>query len=286
MWSTASAWEPVDGSPERQIGELGWHTDYVSAYRQAREEKKQLVIFFHDPRQPQVADIYTRDVLASPELLNSLSGMVRAILPLNATLPSRDAAGNPGTPTLLVANPAFKYLQKRQGLVIIDLVNPKDSFHGQVVSAHPFGAGRYYTTGSTRIVLDLPRATATQRALVYAVRIHPEAPQSTRGKAHPLLFKQAAHHSALMAQYGSVGHHDWGTRSSIISSAVGSSPSEVAASSYSGDNLIDAAKECVSMWRGSSVHWIMVNAAQGTYGYDMVKAPSGQWYATGIFTGQ
>jgi hypothetical protein len=83
-----------------------------------------------------------------------------------------------------------------------------------------------------------------------------------------------------------VGHHDWGTRSSVISSAVGYSPSEVAASSYSGDNLIDAAKECVAMWRGSSVHWIMVNGTAGMYGYDMVKAPGGQWYATGIFAGQ
>jgi hypothetical protein len=277
----------ADGTPERQIGELAWHTDYMAAYREARNEKKQLLIFFHDPQQPQVTEVYSREVLASPELVKPLSGMVRAMLPLDATLPPVPGEEDkPAARKKLVDDPAFRHLQKRNGLVVIDLVDSKDSFYGQVVSAHAFHPGRYYTVGSTKIVLDLPRATITQRALVYAVRIHPEAPQSTRGKGHPLLFKQAKIHSALMAQYGSVGHHDWGTRSSVISSAVGYSPSEVAASSYSGDNLIDAAKECVAMWRGSSVHWIMVNGTAGMYGYDMVKAPGGQWYATGIFAGQ
>src|SRR6516165_9586579 len=61
-------------SPEvRKIGGLDWHIDYSEAYRQARDEKKMLLLFFRDEASPRIADIYERDVLASDELKDPLS---------------------------------------------------------------------------------------------------------------------------------------------------------------------------------------------------------------------
>lgn len=296
-----------------ELGTLAWHTDYVEAYREARAEKKQLLLFFYDPKQPNVKGSYETTVLAHRDLAKPLGTMVRVVLPIDYTLPDfskpadktgdqpseaegtktdgttvtvRKVAAPQPVPEPLLHHRSFGHMQRKCGIAVIDLVDEKDAFHGQVVSAHPFTDGQHYSLPNTRIVLGLPRATITQRTLVYAVRTHPEAPQSTQGQANPVLLDQAAHHSALMAQYGSVGHHDWGTRSSQVASQLGVSPVEVAATSWSANGIIDAANQVVAQWRGSSAHWWMVYAAQGKYGYDMVKTPSGAWYATGIFTGQ
>src|SRR5690606_22205942 len=104
--------------------------------------------------------------------------------------PSQGAATANAPKTIrLLAHPAFRYMQNQHGLAVLDLVNPRDSLYGRVVSAHQFRPGLHYTPHTTKVVLQLPRATITQRALVYALRIHPEAPQSTQGTAHPVLFE-------------------------------------------------------------------------------------------------
>src|SRR5262245_51302799 len=67
-------------SPEvRKIGGLDWHVDYSEAYRQARDEKKLLLLFFRDEANPRIADIYERDVLASDELKEPLAKVVRVV---------------------------------------------------------------------------------------------------------------------------------------------------------------------------------------------------------------
>ena len=291
-----SASEPVAASQVRTIGKCEWHTDYVAAYRAALAERKQLLLYFYDPQHPQVRESFEKNVLAHPDLHKPLTKVVCAILPYNVAAPGSDtvsaekSTGSAETakkqPKRLLDHHAFEHMRNKPGLAVIDLVDKKDTFHGKVVSAHPFNPGTTYTLPTTRIVLGLPRATITQRTLVFAVRTHPEAPLSTQGLGNPVLFQQAAHHSALMAQYGAVGHHDWGTRSNQISATLGNSPVEVAGTSWGGGNLIDAANEVVAQWRGSSTHWWMVSASQGRYGYDMVRTPGGQWYATGIFLGQ
>src|SRR6266478_2391592 len=43
-------------SPEvRKVGGLDWHIDYSEAYRQARDERKMLVLFFRDEAAPRIA---------------------------------------------------------------------------------------------------------------------------------------------------------------------------------------------------------------------------------------
>jgi hypothetical protein len=59
--------------------------------------------------------------------------------------------------------------------------------------------------------------------------------------------------------------------------------SEVCAESWPGENLVEAAVECVRCWRLSQGHWSAVRAAHRLFGYDMKRGSNGIWYATGIF---
>lgn len=264
----------------RKIGDLDWYTNYSTAYKKARDERKMLFIFFRDEHKPQLADLYLNEVLPNADLVEPLSEVVRVVVPLDAERPLRI----PETPGLtLLSHSSFKFMYGRQGIAMIDLTDPESDLYGQVVSAHPFTPGKHYTVRGTKLVLGLPTGTVTQRALIYAVRLHPAAPVSTTdGKCHGFLCEQARQSSKLMAAYEAVGHHDWGYRSGEIAVKTGKSAQEVAA--VSGNrSLIDAAIEVVDMWYGSPAHWGIMSSPATIFGYDLVRAPSGNWYGTGIF---
>ncbi|MBI3864092.1 MAG: hypothetical protein HY290_19590 [Planctomycetia bacterium] len=264
----------------RMIGKLEWHVDYAAAYRAAREERKMLFVFFRDDDHPRIADIYENDVLASSEMTGALEKVVRAAVPLKAMRPFRIPELADRT---LLSHDSFKYMYGRQGIAMIDLTDPASELHGQVVSAHPFTPGRHYTARGTKLVLGLPRGTVTQRALIYAVRLHPAAPVSTTdGKCHSYLCKAARDSSQLMASYGSVGHHDWGTRQGDIAARTGRSAMEVAAMSGN-RNMIEAAIELVDQWYGSPAHWGIMSAPAAIFGYDLVHDAAGNWWGTGLF---
>ena len=275
--SAALRLTPFEG---RTIGKLEWHTDYSDAYREAREARKMLFVFFRDEGHPRIADFYEHDVLASGELHDALHAVVRVVVPLTTAQPIRD----PEVPEApLLKHDSFKYMYGRQGIAMIDLTDPDAALHGQVISAHPFTPGRYSTVRGTKTVLELPHGTVTQRALIYAVRIHPAAPVSTTdGKCHAYLCKMANESSKLMSQYGSVGHHDWGNRYGIIAAQTGRSASEVAA--MAGNiGLIDAAIQVVDQWYGSPSHWGIMSAPAAIFGYDLVRDSAGNWWGTGLF---
>jgi hypothetical protein len=270
-------WLSPDG---RKIGDLEWHTDYTQAYRQARDERKMLLIFFRNEANSRIAGFYERDVLTSAELRESLSRVVRVVLPLDAVRPFRA----PEIPDLkMLDHSSFKYMYHRQGIAMIDLTDPDSELYGMVVSAHPFTPGMHYTVRGTKLVLNLPKGTVTQRALVYAVRLHPAAPVSTTdGKCDSYLCKQARHSSNLMMAYGSVGHHDWGTRYNEIAAAKGKSAMEVAAMAGN-TGLIQAAIQVVDQWYGSPAHWQIMSAPASIFGYDLVHDSAGNWWGTGLF---
>ncbi len=167
---------------------------------------------------------------------------------------------------MLLQTSSFAYLYGGAGLAVLDLSSDKSPTFGQVISAHAFSGRQAYGVQAVQTILTLPPGTVTQRALVYAMRMHPERPQSVWGSAHPVLMQHARLSSQLMVQYGSVGHHDWGNRLSQIGSQAGLSPFEVAASSYGASPLIDAAFELVQNWRGSPAHWGACRHRSGTSG--------------------
>ena len=84
---TAQAEEAQPVENTRQIGDLAWHTNYGTAYRQARDEHKQLLLFFRDEKDLLTAGQLEQNVLAKPELKATLSKMVRAMIPTTAMAP-------------------------------------------------------------------------------------------------------------------------------------------------------------------------------------------------------
>ena len=282
--STAPETEPG----QRQIGSLAWHTDYASAYREAKEQKKMLFIFFRDEKQPRVADSYESKVLASDGLKEHLSACVRVVLPLGARVPVGNAAesgsSNAANPMRLIDHSAFQFQARQQGIAMVDLVDSKKTFYGQVVSAHPFTQGRHYTVGSTRTVLGLPQGTVTQRTMLYVIRMHPERPRSCNGnqRCNNYLLTQAASPSRYMANANQAGHQGWDSRFQQISGALGGRGVSEVAVQGSGRTLVDAAQDCLNLWRSSSSHWSAVSGNSWQYGYDMKRAADGSWYATGL----
>jgi hypothetical protein len=121
--------------------------------------------------------------------------------------------------------------------------------------------------------------------MIFAVRTHPEGPQSTKGTFHPVLASEAQSHSVHQAQIRVQGHHSWETRFHRINSRVQGLATEVVAESWGGESLVDAAIECVRSWRHSPGHWGAVRASHRDYGYDIRRGANGIWYATGIFSG-
>ncbi|MCG8586150.1 MAG: hypothetical protein MI757_15690, partial [Pirellulales bacterium] len=81
------------------------------------------------------------------------------------------------------------------------------------------------------------------------------------------------------------GHQRWDERFRSIKARISSDlvPVEVCAESWPGENLVEAAIECVYSWRRSDGHWRSVSAYHPIYGYDMARGTNGVWYATGVF---
>ncbi|MES2792117.1 MAG: hypothetical protein V4719_21050 [Planctomycetota bacterium] len=279
---TAQAEDVKPAENTRQIGDLSWYTDYSAAYRQAKEEHKQLVLFFRDDKDLLTAGQLEQNVLAKPELKAPLSKMVRAMISTTTEAPLGKDAKPEDKPVRVLDYNAFVHMQKQAGLAIVDLVDEKDHLYGKVVSAHPFSSNTLTSVGSVKIMLELPRGTITQRVLTYVLRVHPEQPASVWGNGDPVLFEQCRIASQLMVNYGSVGHHDWGNRSAFVGSRFGSSPMEVA-SIGGGATLFEAAQSAVNVWRGSGVHWGMMITPNRFFGYDMVQSSNGTWFANGIF---
>lgn len=260
---------------------LRWLTNYGEAMAQADRQVKMLLIHFYDPANPKQSERVEQDLAENLEVRERLERYVLVRLPLDATIQVH------GKPLKLLDHKAYIHLQKGQGVVIIDYANPQSEHYGQVVSALPFKTGKYYRYHGEHIpvLLDLPAGTLTQRTLMFAVRIHPEAPASTKGVKHPHLIAEAKSHSNYQAEIGVQGHHHWDTRFQRIGQKLpgGLMAQEVVAESWPNETLIDAAVDCVASWRQSPGHWGAVKRRQPLFGYDMRLGRNGIWYATGIF---
>ncbi len=267
--------------PPREPAELEWLTDYPQAYRSAERQERMLLVFFCQPDEGSLGSRFEREVLAHPEVRRRLAGYVAVKVPLDARV---DLAGQE-EPAELLKTPAFAEMLGREGLAILDFVHKERKHYGCVVSTFPFLRSRPYNVKETQVMLDLPPGTLTQRTLIYAVRTHPDKPASTSGKIDPTLVEEAESHSDHQARIRLQGHHNWETRFHRINARLGGGllAKEVCAESWPGENLVEAAVECVRCWRLSSGHWSAVRAAHQRFGYDMKRGANGIWYATGIF---
>ena len=212
-------------------------------------------------------------------LQRRLQSMVLVRLP-------RDYRISTDSETPLSKHTAFKELVGRTGIAIIDLKNSDASYYGKVVTALPFSSGKYYRWRAShlKVALGLPPGTITQRTMIWAVRIHPEAPASTAGKPHSALAAAATQHSANQARTQVQGHQGWDSRfHQVRSSANAGDAKEVVAESWPDQNMIDSCIDCVDSWRHSPGHWSAVRGKHRLFGYDIRRGRNGIWYGTGIF---
>lgn len=270
--------------PRRQeedhpVVEPAWLADYGRAVDAAETEKRMLLIYFCREDGSGGCREFQSQTLADKEVVAGLKAYVLLKLPTDAKVSLE------GSATVLLKDASFAEMVGLPGIAIVDYSDPEAPYYGQVVSTFPFLRGRAYTPAQVNVILDLPPGKLTQRTLIYAIRTHPEGPQSASGKLDAYLASEAESHSQYQARIRLQGHHAWETRFQRINRRLpwGLLASEVCAESWPGECLLEAAIDCVRSWRQSSGHWSSVRAFQPVFGYDMRRGSNGIWYATGIF---
>lgn len=256
-------------------------TDYTVAYRKAKSEKKQLLVFFHPDGKSFFRDKRQFRSLSNAQAWKQLDRFVLASVPLSETVRVK------GKSKKVVDHAAFHDLRASGGVAIVDLEKPKAATYRRVISLLRFESGGYYTFEPRHVpmIMELPRGSLTQRSLIFAVRIHPEKPQGANGRFHNALAKEASSHSRDQAGMGVQGHHNWEHRFHRINARLPGdvSAQEVVAESWPGEDLMDACVDCVHSWRQSSGHWSAVRGRHPVFGFDIKRGGNGIWYATGLF---
>jgi len=285
---TSAAWAGTDAAAEMgdqpaatDQAEGRWLRDYAKAWDQAAAQRKMLLIFFYSDEPTSDERTVYGQLVHNAQLQEQLEQYVL----LKVTTDAEIIVG--GKPTRLLSHAAFSQMHRRPGLAIVDLAHEDEPYYRHVVSAFPLMQGKYYRfrPDHLRAALSLPPGTITQRTMVWAVRVHPENPQSTGGQKDEVLASEADSHSRYQARIGVQGHHNWGFRfHRILQRLRGRSGStEVVAESWPNQNLQDACIDCVASWRQSPGHWGAVRRFHPVYGYDIKRGSNGVWYGTGIF---
>jgi hypothetical protein len=260
---------------------LQWHVSYRKAMELAENQKKMLFIYFYDTSDASLQRqlVFERQVLANPEIRRLLPTFVLLLQPTDAVISSE------GKRVELLKDESFYHMYGTAGIAIVDVAHRDQPFFRHVVSAFPFDDDHFYGISRLKTILSLPPGSLTQRTLTYAVRMHPEGPGSADGKVDTSLISYAEDHSQLMANIQVQGHHNWEQRFHELATRIpnGLEPTEVAAESWPGQSLVDAAEECVHSWRQSDGHWDSVRRRHPIFGFDMKCGRNGIWYATGIF---
>jgi hypothetical protein len=279
--AVASLSTAVAPPPSRAVESTTWkiHTDYQKAMAEATESRKMLFIYFHDSKMTAARRAFETLTLPPLEIQEKLKRYVFLKLPTDAVV----SIG--GKQVKLLQHPSFAEMLGRSGVAAIDLVHERADYYGHVVSTFPFTPGKYYRKEALSIILDLPAGTLTQRTMIYAVRIHPEAPASTQGQFHFELAQEAKSHAHYQASIQVQGHHSWESRFHRINSKLPGNvlAQEVVAESWPNESLVEACVECVDSWRQSPGHWSAVRSRHPLFGYDIKRGHNGIWYATGIF---
>jgi hypothetical protein len=261
-------------------------TDYAAARRVAGEQRKMLLIYFRNSAEDTARREFEETTLNDPGVQKKLGGYVLLRIPAESIAETKTGR------VKLVSHDSFHAMNGRPGLAIVDFKNVDAPQYKHAVGCLPFErpvyfAKPYHQVKSVGVFLDLPAGTLTQRTMVYAVRMHPESPLSTKGFANPALFEACARHSQHQARIRLQGHHNWSTRFHEIWRQVqGDALQEVCAESWPDHTLLAACLDCVHSWRQSSGHWSAVRGQHPGFGYDIRLGSNGIWYATGIFGGK
>jgi hypothetical protein len=261
------------------VAGLDWYTNYYEANRDAAAQKRYLLINITPTTASATQQSAEQYIAGNERVRQQMAHLIRLRVPQDATIDVE------GQTRRLLSYGTFSELQGGAGFVLIDLRNNGEPYYGYAVSVLPYASGKFYHWRPDYLstVLSIPAGSLTQRTMIWAVRIHPEGPQSTFGTFHPALADGATHQASYQADVGEQGHQNFGSRFQTLSAAAGSSVSEVCAESWPGQNMIDSCLDCVDSWRHSSGHWRGVSGRHRAFGYDIRRGRNGIWYGTGIF---
>jgi hypothetical protein len=252
--------------------------DYAAAVHEAERENRMLLIFFRDGKNDKVGKRFEMETLGDAKIAEMLQNFVCVELPTDVKI------GIGEKEMKILDHSSFSEMLGKPGIAIVDYKHAEKASHGYVVSVFPFSEQYEYTPEKMAVILDLPRGTLTQRTLIYAVRTHPEKPAGTdAGEPNRYLCEEAELQAEYQARSGVLGHQQWETRfQRIVGRLRGGAPREICAESWPGQNLVEAAVECVRCWRTSSGHWSALRSRNRSFGFDMKRGNNGIWYATGI----
>jgi len=261
------------------VGQPAWQDDYTKATDRAIAEKKDLVIYFHEGNE-------LNDAFNDAEVKKRLEKFVCLKVPVDYKINDER----------LIDCSALEDMMGKPGVAVISYQDKKLSTFATAISCHPRVASRYrwvpsYGASQLKVTLDLPaHATLSQRSMIYAIHVHPEAPQSVFCTCHPAFLNHASQHSQRQAGAQRQHHANLGGVMGMLRGQVErgfGGTQEVVAESWGrfvgGENVLEASFSCIDAWRSSPGHWGAVAGRHTYFGYDIARAPNGTWYATGIF---
>jgi hypothetical protein len=277
LFSSCTSLWAAEGGKRKDAPPVRWLRDYGDALTAAKQQNQMLLIYFYDSSSGSQCQRFQKQTLDAPQVRAKLRDYVCVRLPMTTKITVQ------GKQVVLLEHAAFGEMLGRPGIAIVDY-RSHGALRGNVVSDFPITDALWYAPEQMAVILALPPGTLTQRTLIYAVRTHPDHPASTDGQPDPTLLEEAESHSQYQADIRVQGHHSWGSRFARILSRLprARAPREVCAESWAGQDMVDAAVECVRCWRLSSGHWSAVCARSRLFGYDMKRGANGIWYATGI----
>jgi hypothetical protein len=259
------------------VNSIRWMTDYAKARESAEKQNRMLLIFFRDAQADASVKRFETETLGDAKIREKLQDYICVQLPMDAKITIDDKE------VLLLEHSTFSEMLGRPGVAIVDYQHSEPEYRSNVVSIFPLTDHLAYPPEKMAVILDLPRGSLTQRTLIYAVLTHPERPLSTSSEPDAYLLEEAKQQAEYQAQSGRQGHQNWEYRFQRIAGRVrGGAPREICAESWPGQNIVEAAMECVHSWRTSSGHWSAIRTRPRYFAFDMKRSRNGIWYATGI----
>ena len=272
---------PLSARPRRAaartLAAVHWLSSYREAITAADRQNKMLLIYFCDHGADSPCERFKKETLDDPQVRRKLRNYVCLRLPLDAKITVQ------GKQVVLLEHEAFHEMLGRPGVAIVDYRADAEPARGggQRVSDHrnalvyagtdggdlDSSAGHAHAADADLRGADPSRSSGQHRRRTESDVVgggrKPFAVSSRHSRARPSLLGLAFRR--ILSRLPGVG-----------------APREVCAESWGGQNLVEAAIECVRCWRLSSGHWSAVCARSRFFGYDMKCGGNGVWYATGI----
>lgn len=160
-WAGLAAFAPTILAGDPESAGVWTHNDYATAFRQAREEKKLLLVFFDDGSKScrQFDDRTGEESLAA-----CIEQVVGVRLALDASVIAQ------GQSVRLLDQKGFRGLEHGPGLEIIDLKHREAACYGWVVSVWKFGRDESISTADLAAMLELPPGNRQEREAAWAAQ--------------------------------------------------------------------------------------------------------------------